>query len=385
MTKIYNYLNNKIWKSNNRTIWNSSISSGLIVCLSAILFLFPMTLSTAYASSNDKQDKNSMVSGQELEKPKPVFTRNGSEISAKLIPRAKSTSVTLNFKVTKGGKLLDVKGMDFEKAARPEVDIKNYKSALFVVEIGDVSPAGSDATVNISSDFFASGTEYRVFNEKLPQPWFNSECHNVASKGRVRELMITVKDGGPFDSDGQANGSITFVGGPRDSFWGYALGTLFIRFFGIFLVLGVLMIGMMLSGMFFSRADSKNGAKESDDDLNSTSSDVVDSVSSDPEIIAEENVVEAQHDSEEIAPNADAEAKFFDEAVDDYEIAAAIATALHLHFQTSAPAPIVIEKTEPTATFQRVVCPVQQTNTWSNDGRSQIMRERQQTYNRTNR
>ncbi|MBF0203514.1 MAG: hypothetical protein HQK67_04180, partial [Desulfamplus sp.] len=172
MTKIYNYLNNKIWKSNNRTIWNSSISSGVIICLSAILFLFPMALSTAYASSNDKQNKNAMVSGQELEKPKPVFTRNGGEISAKFIPRAKSTSVILNFKVTKGGKLLDVKGMDFEKADRPEVDIKNYKSALFIIEIGDVNPAGSDATVAVSSDFFASGTEteYRVFNEKLPVP-----------------------------------------------------------------------------------------------------------------------------------------------------------------------------------------------------------------------
>ena len=60
-----------------------------------------------------------------------------------------------------------------------------------------------------------------------------------------------MKDGGPLDSDGVVNGAVRFVGGPRDSFWGSALGSLFIRFFGIFMVLTILMIGMLASSRIF--------------------------------------------------------------------------------------------------------------------------------------
>lgn len=59
-------------------------------------------------------------------------------------------------------------------------------------------------------------------------------------------------EGGPFDGDGEKNGEIRLIAGPMDSFWGYALGTLFIRFFGIFIVLGVLQAGMVLSGRVFT-------------------------------------------------------------------------------------------------------------------------------------
>ncbi|MBF0390743.1 MAG: OadG family protein [Desulfamplus sp.] len=352
-----------------------------LICLSLIVSTFVFLLlqpelPAAYASSKDAKKSSAAVSGQELEKPKPVFTKIDETISAKLIPRAKSTSVIIDFNVSKGGKLIDVKGMDFEKAARPEVDIKNYKSSLFIVEIGDVLPVGSDATLSISSDFFSSGTEYRVFNEKLPQPWFNSECHNVASKGRVRELIISIKDGGPFDSDGEANGSITFVGGPRDSFWGYALGTLFIRFFGIFLVLSVLMAGMMLSGVIFSRIEAKKSQKESDDTSNLSGSDVIEPASAELEEPQEEAVAGAESSQEE-------EPQPFESQVDDYEIAAAIATALHLHFQRRSPS-VAAESQDFPTTASRIICPVQ-TNTWSNDGRTQMMRDRQMSFNRTNR
>ena len=41
----------------------------------------------------------------DMEKPNPQFTRNDGQISAKLIPRAKSGSVIINFKVIDGGTL----------------------------------------------------------------------------------------------------------------------------------------------------------------------------------------------------------------------------------------------------------------------------------------
>jgi hypothetical protein len=191
--------------------------------------------------------------GEDIEKPRPEFSREDDRVTAKYIPRAKSSSVLVHFTVS-GGKLIEVRGMDFEIAERPGVDVKNFKSALFTLEIGDVSP-GVEATVTLSSDFFTSSTQFYVFNEKLPSPWIVSECENISLPDRVQDLVIKVKDGGPYDSDGKVNGRIFFVGGPRDSFWGYALGTLFIRFFGIFLVLSILMVGMLFSGRIFEKMD----------------------------------------------------------------------------------------------------------------------------------
>jgi hypothetical protein len=170
--------------------------------------------------------------GEDLEKPKPEFTREGDIITAKLIPRAKSTSVSIRFQVS-GGRLVDVGGMDFQKAARPGVDNKDFKSELFVIKIDKVSPGGT-VKASITSDFFTGSTEYWVFNPKSKEPWVNAGAQNISLPGLVQTLSVTVKDGGPFDSDGTVDGRITLAGGPRDSFWGYALGTLFIRFFGIF-------------------------------------------------------------------------------------------------------------------------------------------------------
>jgi len=187
--------------------------------------------------------------GEVIEKPVPEFSRQGDSITATLIPRAKSTRVQIQFSVA-GATLLDVQGMDFEKAERPEVDVKNFKSALFVIHLGNVTPGG-EVKVSLTSDFFISSTQFYVFNETLSQPWIISDAVNLSLPDRVQELVVTVKDGGPLDSDGKADGRITLVGGPRDSFWGYALGTLFIRFFGIFIVLSILMLGMIFSGRVF--------------------------------------------------------------------------------------------------------------------------------------
>ena len=102
--------------------------------------------------------------GDDREKPEPVFTNEGNKITAKYIPRAKSTSVLVDFEVT-GGKLVKVSGMDFYQAKRPEADVKDFKSALFTIEIKDVAPV--PVKVSLTSDFFTSSTEYWIFNEKL--------------------------------------------------------------------------------------------------------------------------------------------------------------------------------------------------------------------------
>lgn len=213
-----------------------------------LTFLFVTGLAILFAASFALADV-----GNDLEKPKPVFTAEKDGITAKLIPRGKSTSVLLQFKAA-GGKLAEVKGVDFEKYETPDVDVKNFKSALFEVQVEDV-PVGGEAKISVISDFFTSSTAFYIHGPKAEKPWFNPPTDppvaNISHPNLVQELVIPVKDGGVYDHDGVANGQVLLVGGPRDSFWGYALGTLFIRFFGIFIVLGILMLGMLISGRIF--------------------------------------------------------------------------------------------------------------------------------------
>jgi len=204
-----------------------------------------------------------LFSGADVEKPNPQFTRKGDRISAQFIPRAKSTSVTVEFQVIAGGTVDDVKGVDFFTIDRPEVDIKNFKSAAFEIDVRDVAPGGT-AAVALRSDFFSVSTAFYIFNPNLAAPWIkDAQKENRLVADRVREIVIEVKDGSDRDADGAVNGRIQLVGGPRDSFWGYALGTLFIRFFGIFFVLTLLMIGMLVSGWVFKRMDRLHDTKPS--------------------------------------------------------------------------------------------------------------------------
>jgi hypothetical protein len=192
--------------------------------------------------------------GDDGEKPVPTFTRAGDRIVAELIPRAKSTAVRIAFAAA-GGRLSEVRGLDFAEAARPSVNARNFRSALFATRVEAV-PVGGEVRVSIASAFFTRATRYFVFNEHLPEPWMDAGAENRSLPQRVQELVVTVRDGGPLDADGASNGHITLIGGPRDSFWGYAVGTLFIRFFGIFIVLSTLMLGMIVSGMVFKRVDA---------------------------------------------------------------------------------------------------------------------------------
>jgi hypothetical protein len=274
--------------------------------------------------------------GEDLEKPKPKFTREGEIITAKLIPRAKSTSVSIHFEVS-GGRLIDVEGMDFKEAARSGVDNKDFKSELYVIKIDKVSPGG-EVKVSITSDFFSSSTEYWIFNPKSKEPWVNANAQNISFPDLVQKLTVSVKDGGPFDSDGAADGRITLTGGPKDSFWGYALGTLFIRFFGIFLVLSILMIGMILSGRVFQILDKKK--------------------------IKIEKKIQLQPE----APTPDIQPT---ESV-ELELATAVCVALHLHFSEHRP-------TTTSHFFSPEISP------WLRQGRERIMNARSIPTNRGNR
>jgi Na+-transporting methylmalonyl-CoA/oxaloacetate decarboxylase gamma subunit len=150
--------------------------------------------------------------------------------------------------------------------------------------------------------------------------------------------VVSVKDGGPFDSDGAVDGRITFTGGPKDSFWGYALGTLFIRFFGIFLVLSILMIGMILSGKVFQMLDKKKAKREIE-------------IQVQPEV-----PVPDIQPAESIEP----------------ELAAAVGAALHLHFSGRRSG----------ADFQFITPAI---SPWVRQGRERIMNARSIPTNRFNR
>ena len=278
----------------------------------------------------------------DVEKPVPVFSRSGDVITAKLIPRAKSTSVLIRFKAA-GGRLADVAGVDFEKVERPGVDVKNFKSALFSISVDEV-PKGGEVRMSIISEFFTGSTAFYVFNAHLPAPWSDAQAENIAHPERIQELVVTVRDGGPRDSDGAADGRITLLGGPRDSFWGYALGTLFIRFFGIFIVLSILMAGMILSGFFFEYIERRkhlrpSGGAEVSENVPTPGPPDAGAVSGRPPEI----------------PEADA---------------AAIAAALHLHLWACRTAPsLCLEACRPSP--------------WAQDGVSRIMGDRLTVFNRT--
>jgi Na+-transporting methylmalonyl-CoA/oxaloacetate decarboxylase gamma subunit len=272
---------------------------------------------------------------EDVEKPKPDVNRQGETMTAKLIPRGKSTSVVIQFQA-EGGKLLDVAGADFDEAGQQGIDAKDFRSDLFAVKAGVVSPGG-EIKLALSSNYFTLATELWVLNRALTTPWMNGNAEHIDRPDGVEELVLTVKDGGPLDSDGAANGEITIVLGPRDSFWGYALGTLFIRFFGVFLVLSVLMLSMILVGLVFQKLDRRREALKA--------APAVEPAAEEPEKV-----------HEAIAP----------------ETAAAIGVALHLHLSALKAAAVM--NLEPS-----------DGSSWARQGRSQIMRDRLLSHDRTGR
>ncbi|GAB6143217.1 choice-of-anchor U domain-containing protein [Desulfocicer niacini] len=218
------------------------------LCLMLIVGLIVIYSQTGWANNGSRNNKEI-----------PEFTREGEKMVATLIPRAKSTSVRIIFDVS-GGQLASMTTKPFKDVDRPEVDEKDFKSGLYVLSLDNL-PVEGTATITLSSDFFSSSTEFWIFNPNREAAWTKADIRNIDRGDLIRDIILTVEDGGPLDADNIADGSITLVGGPKDSFWGYALGTLFIRFFGIFLVLSILMFGMFCSGMIFEKLDKQGSQK----------------------------------------------------------------------------------------------------------------------------
>jgi hypothetical protein len=271
--------------------------------------------------------------GDDPEKPKPEFVRQEERMAAKLIPRGKSTSVLIEFRAA-GGRLLGIEAVDFDPAGQKGMDAKDFRSDLFAVAIGGIYPGG-EVKLSLSSNYFTQATELWAFNRASTPPWVPAGADNIERPDRVQELVVAVTDGGPLDGDGAANGEILLVVGPRDSFWGYALGTLLIRFFGVFLVLGVLQAGMLLAGQIFQALDRRQEA---------------------PKITA-------------ATPSAEP-----DELTDaiEAEAATAIAVALHLHL-----AALQASDALNLGQFDA--------SSWARQGRTQIMRDRLLTHDRAGR
>jgi hypothetical protein len=273
--------------------------------------------------------------GDDLEKPRPEFTRHEERMAAKLIPRGKSASVLIEFQVS-GGRLFGIEGMGFDPAGQKGMDAKDFRSDLFAVTAGGISPGG-EVKLSLSSNYFTQATELWVLNRASQPPWLAAPAEIIERPNRVQELVVAVKDGGPLDSDGTVNGEIVLVVGPRDSFWGYALGTLLIRFFGVFLVLGVLQAGMLMAGQVFQALDRRKEA---------------------PRTAAARRAV-AEEPAEVL------------EAVEP-EAATAIGVALHLHLAAlRASAALSLEPSD--------------ASSWARQGRTQIMRDRLLTHDRPGR
>jgi hypothetical protein len=273
--------------------------------------------------------------GDDPEKPKPEFTRQEERMAAKLIPRGKSSSVLIEFQAA-GGRLLGIEGVDFDPAGQRGMDAKDFRSDLFAVTAGGISPGG-EVKLSLSSNYFTQATELWVLNRASKTPWLPAGAENIERPNRVQELVVPVKDGGPLDSDGASNGEIVLIVGPKDSFWGYALGTLLIRFFGVFLVLGVLQAGMLLAGQVFQALDWRQEA---------------------PKITAA--TAAAAEEPEELSDTIEAEA------------ATAIAVALHLHLAAlQASAALNLSQLD--------------ASSWARQGRTQIMRDRLLTHDRAGR
>lgn len=191
--------------------------------------------------------------GEDTERPKPEFSQDGSDQVVKLIPRGKSTSIQIRFHVD-GATLDNAFEKNFDEKSQPQADLKTFRSGFFGFSITTPEPGG-EAAISLTSDYFTTATELWAPKEKGSSAWAKTDTLTAGPKEgegqKTKSISLTVKDGGVMDADGTANGRIEFIFAPQDSFWGYALGTLVIRFFGVFMVLGILMIGMMLSGKVF--------------------------------------------------------------------------------------------------------------------------------------
>lgn len=279
--------------------------------------------------------------GEDIEAPKPKFTQENGDWIAQLIPRGKSTSIQIRFQAT-GGTIVSVALKEFSENEMPHINTKNFRSGCYAVEI--TPNAAGETTLSMGSVYFTSATEIWGPKEKGSLNWGTTGAVNVAGENRLNTLTFSVRDGGTLDADGKVDGRITVVVGPRDSFWGYAIGTLFIRFFGIFLVLAVLMAGMMGSGRVFEWIDNRKKPIRPTEPIGAGSADT-------------------ETDAEEVSEVSTAVSS---------ALAAAVAIALHLHYSTGSQLSLADSE-------------AQGTSSWSLTGRSQLMADRMSAFDRVQR
>lgn len=285
--------------------------------------------------------------GEDIERPKPTFVQEGVDWIAELIPRGKSTRVQIRFHA-KGGILAEPVPKIFGETDGPKIDVKNYRSGFFVVNMTP-DQKGGEMALSLSSSYFNSATDIWGVTERVSKTWGTTGVVARIVKGEPAVLTFTVQDGSTLDEDGQADGKIQVIIAPRDHFWGYAIGTLVIRFFGVFLVLGILMIGMILSGKVFQALEKTK----------QPSAPVMPDEPGDLDQLADSTELESP------APGSDPV-----QGVSP-AMAAAIGLALHLHWKTAA-----TPRTLPSAT------PVPATSNWSLSGRNRLMSDRMSAFDR---
>ena len=208
-----------------------------ILALSAILILI---ISNSVWAAFGEED---------FELPEPVFTKDGNEWLAELIPRGRASSIEIRFQV-EGGTLAQPVRKVFSEADLPDINWKNYWSGFFVLDITPAK-AGGEVTLSMSSDFFASSTDlWGRTEQQNPKIWGSISNDIKTDEEKPTVITSIIKDGGASDEN-SADGKIRIIIGPRDHFWNFAVGALIIRTFGVFLMLIALMVGMMLSGTAF--------------------------------------------------------------------------------------------------------------------------------------
>jgi len=263
----------------------------------------------------------------DFELPKPVFTKQENEWIAELIPRGKILPVKIRFHVD-GGVLaqpvakvfsdsdksdMDKSDIDKSDSEKPDIDMKNFWSGFFILDIIPAYGSNGEVTLAVSSDFFVSSTDIWGRTDASSGKWGNisTDKQSVASdKKNVNIINCVIRDGGAQDEDGMADGKIRLIIGPRDDFWNFALGAFIIRTFGVFLMLFVLMFGMTLSGKVFQFIDAKKRESQDSGKADSSSGSAVKTVK---------------------APKAEKQAEAIAIEKLPSDLAAAIAMGIHLY------------------------------------------------------
>jgi hypothetical protein len=194
---------------------------------------------------------------EDVELPRPIFTKDGDEWVAELIPRGRAGSSKIRFHID-GGTLAQPAPKVFTMDDLPDINWKNYWSGFFTLDITPSHESGGKVTLSMSSDFFSSNTDLWGRTVQNSKTWGSISNDIKTGEKNITVITTVIKDGSTLDEDGVSDGKIRIIIGTRDHFWNFAMGALIIRTFGVFLMLIALMVGMVLSGTVFKYLDVKS-------------------------------------------------------------------------------------------------------------------------------